>query len=612
MSLPSPAFSSLVDLLQHRAEHHPERVLYRFLKNGEGEAGQLTYGALGLRARAIAKGLRPHIAPGERVILLFSAQEPLAFVQGLFGAIYGGAIAIPTYPPRSGWNDLKTRLQDSQAQIILSTAALQTKLAKPWQKFLKDWDGAQAPRWLTLEAMAEQSPNGWQPPAISSETLAYFQYTSGSTGTPKGVMVSHGNVLYNSAMIQTAFGHGEGAKILSWLPFNHDMGLVGGLMQALYVGGESVLMAPVDFIQKPIRWLRALAKYQTHSSGGPNFAYDLLCDRITPAQMDGLDLSHWRIAYSGAEPIRAETLTRFTEKFSPWGFRAEAFYPCYGMAEATLMITGSQKSDRPIIQYLDEKALAQNQVVLTDAQEGRPVVGCGRSWLDGRLKIVNPHTLTPCGPGEIGEIWAQGSGLGQGYWQRPEVTQETFQAHLADSGEGPFLRTGDFGYLDGEELFITGRLKEVMIFWARYLYPPQVEDPLNALDERFVTNGTAAFSINVEGTERLAIAQELTRSACRDFTPETAQKLAKRIRRKVLLTHFLDVEAIAFLKPGQLPRTTSGKIQRRRCAQLLMADELGAMEIWRCPPQKRVDFGRWTEILFKLDIFKWFVRFLNL
>jgi acyl-CoA synthetase (AMP-forming)/AMP-acid ligase II len=300
--------------------------------------------------------------------------------------------------------------------------------------------------------------------------LAFLQYTSGSTATPKGVMVSHGNLLHNEAIIQQAFAQTSESVIVSWLPLYHDMGLIGNVLQPLYVGAHSVLMSPVAFLQSPFRWLKAISHYRATTSGGPNFAYDLCVRKITEEQKAGLDLSSWQLAFNGAEPIRAETLDRFAKAFASCGFRREAFFPCYGLAEATLFVAGKTQSNAPaVIKHFETAALSNNRVIeATDESQDRlSLVGCGGPGMGQTILIVNPETARVCPPGDVGEIWVSGASVAGGYWNQPEATERTFHASLAESSAGPFLRTGDLGFLQAGELFVTGRLKDLIIIRGR-------------------------------------------------------------------------------------------------------------------------------------------------
>jgi len=405
-----------------------------------------------------------------------------------------------------------------------------------------------------------------------------LQYTSGSTGQPKGVMVSHGNLLHNSARICQFFGHSEVSRGVSWLPPYHDMGLVGGIIQPLYVGVPTALMPPVAFLQKPLRWLRMISQYGATNSGGPNFAYDLCVQKTTPEQRAQLDLSHWQVAFSGAEPVRPETLQRFADTFASVGFRPEAFYPCYGMAETTLMVTGGEVEAVPRVDYLNEHALRHHQVVSEAEADGQAVVSCGRSSSDQGLLIVDPDTGIPCADEEVGEIWVGVSGsLAKGYWRQPDQTHETFQAQTA-AGQGPFLRTGDLGFLREGELFVTGRRKELIIIRGRNYYPKDIETTVETAHKALRPGAGAAFAVTVEGQERLVVVQEVKRTYLRNLDGDA---IVDQVRAAIAEQHDLQLYALQLIKTGSIPKTSSGKIQRLQCRSGYLDHQLASVHDWQ-------------------------------
>src|SRR6476469_4631704 len=294
---------------------------------------------------------------------------------------------------------------------------------------------------------------------------------------PKGVKVSHWNLLSNEQMIQQAFGHTSESIIVGWLPLFHDMGLIGNVLQPLYMGVPCIFMAPVTFLQNPFYWLQAISRYRATTSGGPNFAYNLCIRSTTPEQRSQLDLSSWELAFNGSETVRPETLLAFTRTFESCGFKREAFYSCYGMAEATLFISGGAKTTSPQVLGVDDLALGQNQVSMLEPDRPgyKAIVGVGQPWLDGSLRIVSPDTRQICAEDRVGEIWVAGTHIARGYWNRSEQTEQTFNAYTADTNEGPFLRTGDLGFIHQEELFITGRLKDLIVIRGRNYYPQDIE-----------------------------------------------------------------------------------------------------------------------------------------
>lgn len=589
-------FSNLVELLRYRAQQQPDNTAFIYLKDGEIESTKLTYQELDQQARAIAIKLQQITQPGERALLLYPSS--LDFITAFFGCLYAQVIAVPAYPPRANQNLLriKTIVADAQATVALTTTSLLSNLTQRWAANL---DSATL-HWLATDSVDDNLALLWREPMMEQNTLAFLQYTSGSTDNPKGVMVTHGNILHNEQMIAKAFEHSEKTISVGWLPLFHDMGLIGNVLQPLYLGLPCILMSPVDFLQKPFRWLDAISRYKATSSGGPNFAYDLCVRKITPEQRSQLDLSSWDVAFTGAEPIRAETLTAFTNTFTECGFRHQAFYPCYGMAEATLFITGSIKTDVPVIQTVDAKTLTLNRVVIVNEVVNkdintRNIVGCGRSGSEQKVIIVHPESLTQLAEGEVGEIWVKSPSVAAGYWNNLEHTTKTFHAYLADTGEGLFLRTGDLGFILDKELFVTGRLKDVIIIRGRNHYPQDIEATVEHSHPSIrKPNCCAAFAIEIGGEERLVVVVELERRYLRrnHQSQDKAQndvevssgldieEVVRKIRYSVAEQHQLQVYAVQLLKAGSIPKTSSGKIQRHACRDGYEAGTLDVIHGW--------------------------------
>ena len=498
-----------------------------------------------------------------------------------------GVVAVPAYPPRRNQNmsRLEAIAASSQATVALTTTSVLSNIEgrKPQEPELTKL------HWLATDNIASDSAAAWQEPELSSDTLAFLQYTSGSTGTPKGVMVSHGNMLHNLALIHKSFADTPKSVGVSWLPPYHDMGLIGGVLQPLYVGAPTILMSAVEFMQKPWRWLQAISEFKATTSGGPNFAYDLCLRKITPQQRAVLDLSNWEVAFTGAEPVRAQTLEEFARTFADCGFRWEAFHPCYGLAETTLIVSGGVKTDPPIVRFVDVAALEQNRVVPAsrEVRGTRAIVGVGRSLLDQKIAIVDPETLTPCLADKVGEIWVSGASVAQGYWHRDVETLETFHAYLADTGEGPYLRTGDLGFLLDQELFVTGRLKDVIIIRGQNYYPSDIELTVEKSHPALRSGCGAAFAVEVKGSERLVVVQEVERSYLHlDF-----QEVVGNIHQAVAASHSLQVYATVLLKTGSIPKTSSGKIQRHACRSGFLSGSLNRVEDWSENAQGKAKFG---------------------
>jgi amino acid adenylation domain-containing protein len=571
---------TLVELLRGRLPDQFNRTAYTFLVDGETEEVSLTYGELDVKARAIAARLQRLAALGERVLLLYPPD--LEYIAAFFGCLYAGAVAVPVFAPRA--NRSLSRLQaiaaDAEAKVVLTTSAVFSRI----EPFLAQVSELQAMHWLVTDNIDEETAQEWKEPYIDGDTLAFIQYTSGSTASPKGVMVSHDSILHNERMIQTAFRQTEQSVILSWLPLYHDMGLIGGVLQPLYVGAHCILMSPVSFLQKPLRWLQAISRYRATTSGGPNFAYDMCVQKIDPARRSELDLSSWSVAFNGSEPVRAETLKQFAKAFEPCGFQPEAFFPCYGLAEATLFVSGNPVVRPPVIKMFAAESLAKHRVeeqaadADVDVQE---LVSCGTTLLGQETLIVNPETSTPCAPNEVGEIWIAGDSVAKGYWNRPEETQNIFHARLAGVSGETLLRTGDLGFLHDGELFITGRLKDLIIIRGRNLYPQDIEQTVAECHADLRRGGDVAFSVEVEGEERLVIVQELERHASIDVNGPDVNALVQRVRQAVTEEHEVQPYAIALVRAGSIPKTSSGKLQRRASRAMFLSGSFEILAEWR-------------------------------
>jgi acyl-CoA synthetase (AMP-forming)/AMP-acid ligase II/acyl carrier protein len=565
-----PITCSLLDILKLRAQSQPNKQAYIFLQDGETESKSLTYKELDAKARAIAFHLQSF--KGERALLLYPSS--LEFITAMFGCLYAGVVAVPVYPPRRNhsFSRLSSIINDAQASLALTTTSILNEIEKI---SINNVQLAQV-KCVATDTI-EINHQEFVPKPVPLDSLAFLQYTSGSTGTPKGVMVTHENIIHNLHIIQTATCQNENTIGVSWLPLFHDMGLIGHVFSSIYTGCLNILMPSTAFIQKPVRWLKAISKYKATSSGGPNFAYDLCINKIQSEQLTNIDLSSWDLAYSGAEPLRAETLELFIKKFSPCGFDYSAFYPCYGMAENTLFATGVNKNQLPVIHRVKAKDLQHNLVVKSEihSDDSQDIVGVGYPYIDTKVNIVNPNTLNLCYPGQIGEIWLSGKSVTSGYWNQPLVTQETFHAYVKDTGEGPFLRTGDLGFLWNGELFVTGRIKDVIIIRGCNYYPQDIELSVEKSHEGLQPNSGAAFSVLLE-EEKLVVVQEVERNYLRTLN---LSKVVEDIRKAVLEQHSLPVYAVVLIKPGTIPKTSSGKIQRSLCRTKFLENTLEIIEI---------------------------------
>ncbi len=578
---------TIVDLLRQRAAYRPHDRAFTFLVDGEHEELNITYAELDRRARAVGAWLMERGMTGKRVLLLYPSG--LDFIAAFLGCLYGGAIAVPAYPPRKNRSveRIEAIAADADAAVALTTRDVVDRL---------EHLGATAPslEHMTWQVDAELDgswADRWDRPDIDGDTLAFLQYTSGSTGTPKGVMLAHENLLHNSLRIMQAFEITRSQSSVIWLPSFHDMGLIGGILVPLYGGKFNVMMSPVAFLQKPLRWLQAISHYRATISGGPNFAYELCVRKTTPEQRAALDLSSWSLAFNGAEPVRAETIDAFCEAFAVSGFRREAFYPCYGLAESTLMVTGGMKFEPPAIRSFDAVSIETGTVTsVPDATAGnRRLVGSGRE-LDGQdVLIVDPQAHEPLPPGRVGEIWVSGPSVAQGYWNRPEETQGTFGAMLAEPdpsapaqvvarwrpNPGPYMRTGDLGFFDNGELFVTGRLKDLIIIRGRNHYPQDLEYSVEEATPLVRAGSLAAFAVDHDGRERVVIVAELERGR-RDRSEILAAMDA--IRSRLAREHEVAAEAIVFVRPNSIPKTSSGKIQRHACRRQFLENALDVVE----------------------------------
>ncbi|HET6975215.1 MAG TPA: amino acid adenylation domain-containing protein [Pyrinomonadaceae bacterium] len=566
--------STLIDFLRLRSVNEPTLRAYSFLAGAENEITHITYGELDRRARTVAVLLQDRNLQDQRVLLLYP--PGLDFIVAFFGCLYARAIAVPASLPQTkrGLARLQAIADDAQAAGVLTTQQVLARI-ESLQDERASW--TRSLDWLTTDSIADDAATDWREPLLTSDALAYLQYTSGSTATPKGVMVTHGNLFENSAYIRHGFEHGPQSVSLSWLPHFHDMGLVDGIIQPLYSGFTGLLMSPVTLLQNPGSWLQAISRYRVTHSGGPNFAYDLCVRRIDEAARTSLDLSTWSVAYNGAEPVRHETLARFTAAFASCGFRRQAFYPAYGLAEATLKVTGGRRYDGPVHCTVQASALEQHRVVQSEigAAGSRTFVGCGRAGDGTEVVIVNPESAGLCAPDEVGEVWVSGPGVAAGYWNRPEETERTFQVRLSDDRRR-FLRTGDLGFVLDGELFITGRLKDLIIIRGRNHYPQDIERLIEQCHASLKPVGGAAFSVEINGEERLVVVQEIeTRSKTE------APAIIDAIRAVIAEEFEIQPAAIVLIKSGTLPKTSSGKIRRAACREGFLTDSLRVIAEWR-------------------------------
>ena len=559
---------TICDILKFRAEKTPDKVAFIFLKDGETEEEKITYKQLYGQAWKISHSIRNRgISQGERALLLFP--PGLEFVKTLFGCFYAGIYAVPAYPPRKNrsFSRIISIVNDCDPKLCITISDIRESFEK---NFL---DVAELRSLLWISVDRESSVSDDFTYMIKPEDMAFLQYTSGSTASPKGVMVSHSNLMRNLEFLHQCYELTPDTKSVHWLPVFHDMGLIFGVIEAIYAGYTGILMPPVSFIQKPVRWLWAISRYGAALGGAPNFAYDLCATKTTDEDCQGLDLTALRTLYNGAETVRKETLERFSERFKPYGFLPENFHPTYGMAEATLILAGGRVSEKPFYLYVDKDALEKHRIVIRD--ESDPGASCqvsvGRPWIDTKMLIVDPESLHRCRKDEIGEIWVSGSIVARGYWNKPGDTAETFQAFTKDTREGPFLRTGDLGFFYESELFVTGRLKDLIILRGRNYYPQDIEYLAEKSHPALRPTASAAFSVDLDGEERLVIVAEVERTAIRGLDIEA---VCDAIRQQVAEELEQEVYAIQLLRTASILKTSSGKIQRRACKAAFLSSVL--------------------------------------
>ncbi|MGD8568076.1 MAG: AMP-binding protein [Gammaproteobacteria bacterium] len=568
-----PDCTTLVELLRWRAQQQPKQIAYTFLNAGDYQGMSITYLELDQRARDIARRLQALGAIDERVLLLFPAG--LDFIVAFFGCLYARAIAVPAYPHASRHNlfRISAILQDARPKVALSDANTAAQLASS-----PVFTGAdRPPQWLVLEPDLPEDNNGSAPP-VSSDTLALIQYTSGSTRSPKGVCLTHGNLLDNQRLIKHAFSLSENDRFAGWLPVYHDMGLIGNILQPLYLGVPCTLMSPMDFMQHPVRWLQAITREQATISGGPNFAFEHCVQKITADECRHLDLGSWRVAFNGSEPVRARTMQRFVARFREYGFRPESFYPCYGLAEASLIVSGHR--NRPVARTLtvNRDAYQQGNIVATSvaAPETLTLVSCGRPSPGARIAIVDPGSTTRCPENRVGEIWVAGESVARGYWNRSGESNFTFGAYMADNRDSSYLRTGDLGFIHDGELYVSGRWDDRIILRGRIIYPQDIEYTIEHSQQMVHSGTSAVFSVDDNDTERIVAICEIPRATGTDY-----QQVIHAIRQAVSEDHEVQLHAVVLIRAHTLPRTTSGKVRRRACRDAFLNGNLAVIDQFR-------------------------------
>ena len=536
--------TTMIDLLRDRAAAQPHARAYTFMDDGERCGQSLTWAQLERRSRAIATAIRRHVEPGDRLLVMFPPS--LDFVPAFFASLYAGAVAVPVYPPAGPKIErtmarLRGMVADAKPSLVVAPSCSAAHI----QILAAAVPELQSVPWLDPATVPDEEADDWRAPAIDASSLAFLQYTSGSTSSPRGVMVSHGNLLDNLRQTHVDAAYDQASVSLSWLPVNHDMGLINGVLQPVYSGCTAYLMPPAAFLQRPGRWLQAISRFGATHSGGPNFAYELCTRRVSSDESATLDLSSWRVAYNGSEPIRRSTLESFQRSFGIHGFRWEAFSPAYGLAESTLLVTSIPAGVPPTFVGA--------------------AVASGTDPEDRGVIIVDPLARTRCDEGAAGEIWVRGRSVASGYWGRAEDTDATFHAFTSDTGEGPYLRTGDIGFIHQARLFVSGRIKDLIIVRGLKHYPQDIELTVERAHPAVRAGCSAAFAVEQEEGEQLVIVAEVEARAGGALSDAELSQVLGAIRVAVTATHHVAPASVTLVGPGVVPKTTSGKLQRYAC-----------------------------------------------
>jgi acyl-CoA synthetase (AMP-forming)/AMP-acid ligase II/acyl carrier protein len=566
---------NILDRIDEWVEKAPQKPAFIFVPDPDQEGQVLSFSALKDRAQHLASILLETHQAQSRVLILLP--QSLDYVVAILGCFYAGMVAVPGFMPRKSRNMERHEaiIEDCGAELIIGGADLKKEVQKSDQTNLKSCT------WLTPDAgqAGTVKPQGIDHPALTD--LAFLQYTSGSTGQPKGVVVTHGNLAANASLSKKEFGFLYDDVMGSWLPFYHDMGLVGHVLQSAYNGMTSVFMPPASFVKRPLNWLNMLSRYKVNITGAPNFALELCADRIKPEEAKALDLTSLRIFYSGAEKVQKTTLERFAKHFSGSGFEPSSFQPCYGLAEATLMVsTRKTAPDAAPVERLVPVSLNPGQAVPESPQGPTlTLLGNGKVPEGSEVEIVHPDTLQVLPECQVGEVWIKAKSIAQGYWNQAELSAHTFQARTA-GGKTGFLRTGDLGFLEKNELFIIGRLKEVLIIRGQNYDPVDLEKAACGTDKPLNRDAAVAFTMEGIGTEKLALALEVKRSFWRKLDHE---QLAAAVRARLAESFDLKVSILLLVKPHAIPKTTSGKIQRYKCKEQFEAGKLPLLYKWEAP-----------------------------
>lgn len=565
----SPA-GDFTEALRLRAEAAPDATAFVFIEGADERT--VSYGELDSRARSVAAALEPAREEGTPVLLVYPPGRE--YVAGLFGCFYAGLPAVPAFPPEPTRLDrtlprLVSILKDARSRTVLTTSDV-APFVEMWLEGSLD---GESPRVIGTDGLDESDAAAAD---VSADTLALLQYTSGSTSDPRGVMIRHEQLIENSDQIHRILRFGPGAKGVIWVPPYHDLGLIGGILQPVYAGVPSVMLSPIDFLRRPILWLQAVTRHRGTVSGGPNFAYELCVRRIPEEQRKGLDLSSWELAFNGGEPGTLAAIDAFSEAFGPYGFRREAFYCSYGLAEATLLVTGGMKLAGPTALEVDRDALERDGVAVPASPDApsRLLVGNGPALHDERIEIVDPVSLEPLPEGRVGEIWIAGPNVSPGYWHREEDTAAAFAAMTA-SGDGPFLRSGDLGFIVDSEVFVTARMKDLIVVNGRNVDPVDIEKACEAAVPGLRRSCGAAFSLRRERRGEQVVVVYETSDPDGDH-----DSVIDGIRRTVSKEVSMAPAAVVLIRPRTLPKTSSGKAQRWVAREQFLDGELDVVARW--------------------------------
>lgn len=557
---------TIIGILCERAKTTPDKIAFKYILDDEKKVEELSYKGLWNGALIVADFLRKRADTGDRVMLLFP--PGLDYVKAFYGCLLAGMIAVPLYPPRRNSKSERIMGVATSCQSLLALT-VNSELAAI-NKILSEAEQTTPSLSIhAVDALREQEKllNTYE--NVGLDCPAFLQYTSGSTGSPKGVVVTHGNIIGNLRHLTVTAGGNTSDVFVNWLPLFHDFGLITAVLWPVFLGAQSILMSAASFVRNPTVWLKAISRYKGTVCGAPNFAFDLCVQRAT--QLDEIELGSWRVAYNAAEPINPCTLKNFSLQFAPFGFKEESFYPGYGMAEATVFISGGKPELKPSILTINKKAFSQNivEIIANPNTFSTQLVSCGRALHPHILKIVDPISYKEMPEAEIGEIWFSGPSVSVGYWQLQELTNSTFNQALSGDSDNKYMRTGDLGFIFKGELYVTGRIKDLIVLRGKNYYPQDIETASVKSFLGLRHGHCVAFSVDTNCGESLIVVAEVERGSMRKFDDRAA---STAIRKKIYEDLEINISEIVFVKPYSLPVTSSGKVQRMKTRQLYLKD----------------------------------------